>query len=523
MSLELVRETIKVNRVISKDSTQTIVENDIIVPDTKPDISRILLFDGEVVVNNTQITRDKALIDGSLNYKILYLSDDEEQRIKSINSSTNFSQSIDIGEADPGFRCIAKCDIEHIDYGIVNSRKVNVKTIVKADYKIASEGEQDIVNDLRGIDDVQTLKSGTSLNCYVGSGEGTYTVSESMEVPAGKPPVKELLRSDIKVTGKDYKITDNKVVAKGELNVSMLYIGDDETRSIQFMEHEIPFTQLIDLNGVSEDSVCRVDFKVMDSKLEAGEDSDGELRTVHGDIVLGVMVEGYEKRNVELVEDAYSTGMAINLEKEVFVMEEAVAENRSQVVLKDTVAINEESPEIAEVFNVLCKPSLSEYRVLEDKLVLEGSVFNNVLYLTNREEEPVYCHQQEIPFKQNIDIKGIKPEMACEVALDIDHCNYSMVSSSEVEVRLVIGVDLRFVNQVKVPLIVKAVEQPLDEYRIASQPSLVIYFAQPGDNLWKVAKRYYTTIEDIKRVNNLAEKEHLAVGQQLIIPRKSKA
>lgn len=523
MSLELVRETIKVNQVISKDSPQTIVENDIIVPDTKPDISRILLFDGDVIVNSTQITRDKALIDGTLNYKILYLSDDEEQRIKSILSSANFTQSIDVGETNPDFRCTAKCNIEHIDYGIVNSRKINVKCIIKADYRITSEGEQNIVNDLKGLDDLQTLKSSTGLNCYVGSGEGTYTVSERMEIPAGKPPIKELLRSDIKVTGKDYKIADNKVVAKGELNVSTLYIGDDERQSIQFMEHEIPFTQFIDLNGVSEDSVCKVDYKVMDSKLEAGEDSDGELRTVHGDIVLGISVEGYEKRNIELMEDAYSTSMAIEIEKEVFMMEEAVAENRSQVVLKDTITIQEESPDITEVFNVLCRPTLSEYKVLDDKLVLEGSVFNNVLYLTNSEEEPVFCHHQEIPFRQNMDVKGIKADMDCEIALDIDHCNYSMVSSNEVEVRLVIGVDLRFVNQVKVPLIVKAQEQPLDEKRIASQPSLVIYFAQPGDSLWKVAKRYYTTAEDIKRVNNMGEKEHLTIGQQLIVPRKSRA
>ena len=43
MSLDLVREIIKENRVVSRESVQIIIENDIIVPDTKPDIGRVLL------------------------------------------------------------------------------------------------------------------------------------------------------------------------------------------------------------------------------------------------------------------------------------------------------------------------------------------------------------------------------------------------------------------------------------------------------------------------------------------------
>ena len=33
--------------------------------------------------------------------------------------------------------------------------------------------------------------------------------------------------------------------------------------------------------------------------------------------------------------------------------------------------------------------------------------------------------------------------------------------------------------------------------------SMVIYFVKPGDTLWKIAKRYRSTVEDIARVNNI--------------------
>ncbi len=50
MSLELVKEAVRLNQTVGEDSTQTIVENDIIVPDIKPDIVRILLLDGDVFI-----------------------------------------------------------------------------------------------------------------------------------------------------------------------------------------------------------------------------------------------------------------------------------------------------------------------------------------------------------------------------------------------------------------------------------------------------------------------------------------
>src|SRR5690242_15278522 len=96
MSLELVKEMIKVNQVIGTDSSQAIIENDIIVPDTKPDIARILILDGEPCVNSTDILQDKILINGMINLKILYISDDEVNNIKSINTSINFAHTLQI-------------------------------------------------------------------------------------------------------------------------------------------------------------------------------------------------------------------------------------------------------------------------------------------------------------------------------------------------------------------------------------------------------------------------------------------
>ena len=520
MSLELVKETVRLNQTIGEDSTQTIVENDIIVPDIKPDIARILLLDGDAYINNVEAALDKLLIGGTVRYKILYISDDPEQSLKSINTTTGFQYTMDIPNVRQGMQCRVKSDVLHMEYEILNSRKVNVKAIVSLSGRVTSQIDQFITQDFEGVEGIQVLRSSVRVNSYIGDSETVCPVRETLEIPAGKPTILEILRNDVKITGKEFKLSENKIVVKGELNVSTLYISDDEARSIQFMEHEIPFSQFIDLPGIDEGSYSNVEFEAGEMSFEAAEDADGELRQLKCEAMLNVYVECFCKKELELVEDAYSPNSRISLEKEQLKMEELLAENKSQITLKETVEIEVDSPDVSEVFNVLGKLSLSESEITDDRIVLEGVIGCNILYLAGNEEQPVFCADREIPFKQVLDVKGARAGMGLDVEMDIEHCGYSMVSAKEVEVRFVIGLLTRVSSQVMVPVVERALDQPLDDKRLAEQPSITIYFTQQGDTLWKIAKKYYTTIDEIRRDNDCGIIDVLPAGEQILIPRK---
>ena len=45
----------------------------------------------------------------------------------------------------------------------------------------------------------------------------------------------------------------------------------------------------------------------------------------------------------------------------------------------------------------------------------------------------------------------------------------------------------------------------------------VIYVVKPGDNLYSIARKYDTTVSELKRLNNLTS-NNLSVGQELKIP-----
>ena len=49
--------------------------------------------------------------------------------------------------------------------------------------------------------------------------------------------------------------------------------------------------------------------------------------------------------------------------------------------------------------------------------------------------------------------------------------------------------------------------------------SLVIYFVKEGDTLWKIAKKFKSTMEEIATVNNIEDVDKLNIGDQLYIPK----
>lgn len=520
MSLELIKEAIRVNQIAGEEVAQTIIETDIIVPDVKPDISRVLLLDGDVFVNGTEAAQDRVALDGVFRYKILYAPEGSEDPVKSIVGAHNFDLSIGITGVRQGMKTRALCEVEHVEYEILNGRKLNIKAVLKVSANAGTEVDHNLAYDLEGLDDLQIQRKSYGVNAFLGSAQEEAIVNEALEVPAGKPAIREILRNDVKITGKDVKITEGKVFAKGDLNISTLYISDDESRLIQYMEHEQEFSQFIDLGGINEGDICDLDFRINDYNFEVGEDNDGELRVVNAKVSISLNVQGYQRKGVEVIEDAYSPKARVMLEKETIRMEENTFESRAQVSVKDSIFIDSDYPEIAEVFNVISKPTLSDFKILDDRILIEGVINARVLYLANDVSQPIFCQERDIPFRQTIEAKGLRSDMDCSIDLDIEHSSYSMISSSEVEVRFNVNALARMTSYMTLPIISKASDALLDDKRADSQPSVTIYFAQPGDTLWKVAKRYYTTIADIQKINDITDQELSAGGIQIIIPKR---
>ena len=55
--------------------------------------------------------------------------------------------------------------------------------------------------------------------------------------------------------------------------------------------------------------------------------------------------------------------------------------------------------------------------------------------------------------------------------------------------------------------------------KIQSMPGITVYMVKPGDTMWDIARRFYTTVEEIEELNELSEEE-IESGQPLLLVKK---
>jgi hypothetical protein len=521
MSIKFARETIKSKKSVSRGSTRIIVENDLIVPDAKPDVGRILFADGDAFITSTEVDNGKVFIEGILRYNILYTEDSQQQYTDSLNANMDFSHTMDVPGVSIGMEARVKLEVEHIECRFINGRKINVKTILGIRSCITEENEYYFLNGVEEGNDVQVLKRSMTLNRFIGSSKAVCAIEDSIEIPSGSPSIKEILRNDIRITNVECKVADNKIIVMGQANIRTMYASDDKERSMRIVEREAPFTQIIDLPGIEEEYDVEIGYEIQNYSFEPIEDEDGELRLINGEIDVGIWVSVSAKEDMDVMVDTYGLRTELGIEKMIVKTEEYFPDNRSQVILKDTLTLDNDFPEVAEIINVFGKPILSEYELEENRVIIKGIVNSHVLYYSDDREQPVCCLRRDIPLSHTLEIEDIKPNMECEIDLDMEHINYSMISDRDVEVRLVVGVNAKLHNEVEHILVENVIENPLGEERtLQPMPSITIYFVQEGDTLWDIAKKYRSTCDDIAKENKIENTTSIPSGMQVFISRK---
>ena len=61
--------------------------------------------------------------------------------------------------------------------------------------------------------------------------------------------------------------------------------------------------------------------------------------------------------------------------------------------------------------------------------------------------------------------------------------------------------------------------KPADMEQLKQLPGIVGYIVQPGDTLWKLARTFHTSVEEIMETNHLTE-SRIDPGDRLILVKK---
>jgi hypothetical protein len=523
MPVELIRNPLKVCRIVGENVYSTVVEEDINVSDVNPDVYKILASTATVLIRDCEVLSDKVLVNGQVLTNILYEADMEGKPMHSMDVSANLSQAIEIPGVRTKMKEFVNAVVQHVECSIINSRKLNMRVIVDIGCRVEELFDLELASDIRGLSDIQILREPCKIKQVVSYNRDQYNIREQLAVSPDKPGINKVLKTDFKTILKDDKIADGRVELNGLLAVNVLYEGVDEEGSINFLEFEVPLNQYIEVPAAERDMECVSEVSPGQFFLEVMENESGERKIISIDAVINVNTKVYRNAEEEVVADAYSPANVIELGKEMVKMNEYVGKGRSNTILKESISIGHGDPEIEKVCYVNATPVINETRILDDKVMVEGVLETDAIYMSSFSGEPMCSLREQIPFRHFVDIPGLRLGMQCMTKCNVESLNFAPMNSQMIELRIVLNVSAEAYKQTDKRLVNKVEEVEgvtIDQSRI---PAVTIYLVQKGDTLWSIAKRYNTTVDALVKLNNIENPSKVAVGMQIMILKNVRA
>lgn len=506
MAIETTKDSVCINQIIEQKNESVIVEGDSIIPDIKPDILSAISTSGTVCIHKKEILEGKIRIDGSINAYIMYLADDEDGMVRSINSDIDFTQVINMERVKPDMILETNVALKSIECRVLNGRKISTKAILDIGVKVSLNENVDIINEVK-LKDIQTLNKALNINSLVGSGTTKVYAKDTLIID-NIDNLAEIMKVDVNIINKDTKISYNKVLAKSDMSMKVLYLTEDNR--INSVEGIIPVMGFVDIPDISEENTCNLRYEIKNLLIKP---NNVDEHSVYVEAEIEIFCEAYQNHEVNLIQDLYSPSTNLNFtQKQIKVMQ-------SKQTIQNTCNIREsqrlEELQGNQIYDVAVGVEISKQTLLNDRILYEGELKLNFIY-AGMNHSNVDTRQATIPFNFNVDFSGVNAGSIVETSIEIGMQDFVVTSDSNVDVKIDLIFNTTLSKNADVNIIDDIKE---DESRCINCYSMIIYFAKPGDTLWKIAKRFGSTVEEIARVNGIEHVDKLSIGQQLFIPR----
>lgn len=513
--MEIKKEKLSWIENIIEKNTQIDVDVDIIVPDTKPDIRKILQIDADTDTANCEIQNERVLLSGNVYFNVIYLPDNSEL-LQSIRLEVPFTDVVAVSGINTKMECDLSTDILSVNYKIINGRKFSVKSVVETVLSVKKSMEFESIMEIDD-NDVQVKKSEFTMMLRSGRCTKNIPVNEKIVIPDSESSIAEMLNVSAKVNESSVKLINNKAIVKGDLKITCTYV-EAVNSEINTVNHIVPFTEILDIEGVSAEDYSNIIIDAGVCEYVCAEDVGGEIRTVEVKCCLKSDLYAFRDVKCNVVEDCYSTVKKLEVATSRIKLPHKLSVINFNDTLKSNLIIADSDPSIERVYNVFSRAYIENISSVENRMTVNGVVDNYVLYITKDNESPIFCVKNEVEFSQAFECQGdVAPKG--EIDAEVLNTSYTISSDGSVDLRTNLKLKGIMYSCEEYDVITDVVKTDLD--LPCETTSIIVYFTQDNDTLWDIAKKYSSTVNDIIEINELADDVPLK-DMRLLIPKHKK-
>lgn len=495
---------------VFSDCTEQPIDIDFTLPDYYSDISKILKCRAVPRISSKSVSGNSVLVEGCVTITVIYCGNDN--CVNSYEYLYHFSKKFDAGIDVSGTMIDVNTSCEYINCRAISGRKIDIHGAVQVAILVFKRKSNDVISDYDDCN-VELLRGSVPATVPIGVADKYLTIEEEIEVGAAQPDVRCIIRYDAQPIINDSKILAGKSMVSGELVISILYLPE-RSSAVQKLKCQIPFSQMLEIDGINEDCKCEVNASVAHLEIKPRVSHTGECKQLSLSCKLLVTSECFCNNDIEVVLDAYSKKHEAVISKKEICFNKIVENLKQNFSCKNTFEFLE--GEISSICDMWCDTKTTAVKFNDSGMQVNGVA---TIFMIAQDDDMMHSfYEKSIDFEflysmevqQNYNYK-------CEPKFTVKNLNYTLIGNGEIEFRIELNICAAIYKCTKLPLIT---DIKVDETKLIikqNQSAMTIYFAQSGEKIWDIARKYFADANEIKQINDINE-EILSNDKMILIP-----
>lgn len=504
MELNLTHDVIRINATIFNGSVEQSIEQDYALPDYYPDIFKVLKSIINSSVYNCRISGQKLVIDGIVIVKIIYQSE-ADSKIHSFIQKYPFSKTVELKEEVSSPIISYSVSRDYVNCRVVNPKRIDLRGAVTIHIMVSDQQDMELLTDANGAG-IQLLRGTVeNINSRLSSTK-QFTIEERFEVT---PPVDEIVRFNTSTILTDCKVISNKLVTKGEIIFRMLYRSDNgEESTLETFTEKVQISQILDMPGVDEDYKCYVLFNNTDTDLKSETDEDGT--TMYASFSITAVANAYTQKEVSYIKSAFSTSFETECETAEMTSENMLMFINTAMTSKQQI----EADGFKSIIDFWASVDNISVSARGETLGFTAELAADIIAVDNEDNIAMLNKTISIEFELPADKSFADPSVDVSARItNISHELNDNLLNFEIEFKL-FGVAFSYDNLRVISALNVDENNPKDK---KNQSALTIYYADSGEHLWDISKKYNTSMDAIMNENSL-ESNTIENRVMLLIP-----
>lgn len=494
--------------IVCETTAEQSLDADISLPDYCPEIQRILKC--TVVPDVTSVQNNGGRITADVNtvVRLLYVGDNG--KIAGYEQSYPIQKFIESSKVTSDCAVNATVNTDYVNCRAVNPRRVDIRAMMTFVFKALKRRDEEILCSANGAG-VQTMTDNLALASLSGVCERAFSIGEVVEIGADKLPVSNIINVTSCVNATEIKLINNKALVKGSCSVKIYYIGE-ESGSVECVEHSMPVSQIVEMEGITEKSNTSIRLSVTSCEAVPKADSSGDMRLIDLNARLSAFMVAFDEIPMSLISDAYSIEYDTkNTAKSIELMKYNDSFNTSftNKVVLESIGVSVDC-----VLAVWCSDIKCNFTAKEDKCSIGGTYQATVLYRDSDGQAGTV--QKPVDFEYSLKLNEKAERILPYVSVQISGCSCSVTGDSRLELKTEIILSGIVLSSL-IKKYISSIEISEENKKSEKACALTIYFCEKGETLWNIARRYNTTVDAIMQENEL-NSETVAESGMMLIP-----